>query len=228
MADSCSSFHYPLILDLSERVALVVGAGSVGRRKLAGLLRAGARIRLVDPQARSGVFNDPAVEVLTRAYRVEDLQGVLLAFACTDSAQINRQVLTDARQQGVLCCCSDQSAAGDFVLPAVLRRGDLTLAVSTAGRSPALAALLRDQLAAQLTDSWGIGLEIVAALRRKWLTDSVANKYNQQVLRSFWQEELLPLLEAGDLEGVDRLLQRTFGSEYALAKLQVQLPEGKP
>ncbi len=228
MSVCSNTFKYPIFLDLSQRLALVVGAGRVGRRKLAGLLDTGARVRVVDPQASGGDFPAPAVELLAREYRPEDLRGVFLAFACTDSAQVNQRLLADAARQGILCGCSDRSAAGDFVLPAVLRRGDLTLAISTAGRSPALATLVRDQLAEQVTDNWGLGLEIVAAVRRKWLTDPVPGKYNQQVLRGFWQKQLLPLLETGSSEAVDGLLRTTFGDDYSLTKLQVQLPEGKP
>ncbi len=221
-------FNYPIFLNLAQRQALIVGAGQVGRRKLAGLLEAGARVRLVEPRADRVGSTDPAVELLAREYRPEDLQGVFLVFACTDSPEVNQRILKDAHRQGVLCACSDRFSAGDFVLPALLRRGQLSLAISTAGRSPALAALVRDQLAEQVTDNWGVGLEIVAAVRRKWLTDPVPGKYNQQVLRGFWQDQLLPLLELGRFGAVDDLLRATFGDDYSLAKLQIQLPEGKP
>ncbi len=225
MGGSEGNFPYPVFVDLSRRLVLVVGGGSVGQRKLAGLLQSGARVRLVDPQIDAEDFPDPAIEVVARNYRREDLDGAFLAFACTSSSQVNAQLLNDARQLGVLCS-SAQGAAGDFVLPAKLQRGQLSLAVSTNGRSPALAAVIRDQLAEQVTDSWEIGLEIVAAVRRNWLTDPTTTKYNQQVLRSFWQE-LLPLLGVGNFGAVDGLLQRTFGDQYTLDALQIQRPEGQ-
>ena len=226
MTDPRSAFAYPLFLDLTGRLVLVVGAGPVGRRKLAGLLAAGARVRLVDPHPVVAEFSPAAVEVRAHRYRQDDLQGVVLALACTGDPAVNRQVREEARRLGVWCGCSDQ-AAGDFILPAVLRRGRLTLATSTAGASPALAAVVRDQLAEQVSDSWGVGVEIVAAVRRKWLTDPAAVKYNQQVLRGFWRQ-LLPLLEAGQVEAVDQLLDRTFGADYSLAALQFQGPKGRP
>ncbi len=225
MGGAKRNLTYPVFLDLTHRLVLIVGGGNVGQRKLAGLLQSGARVRLVDPQVVKGDFPDPAVQVVAREYRHDDLDGVFLAFACTGSPQVNAQLLSDARQCGVLCC-SAQGTGGDFVLPAKVQRGALCLAVSTNGRSPALAAVIRDQLAAQMTASWGFGLEIVAAVRQNWLTDPAATKYNQQVLRSFWLE-LLQLLDSGDYAAVDRLLRETFGDQYTLESLHIQRPEGQ-
>lgn len=224
--DTGDLFNYPLMLNLRDRLVVLVGAGTVGQRKLVGLLRVAARVRLVDPLLADNPHRSALVESIGRAFEPDDLNGALLVFACTDSALINVQIVTEARRRQILCCRADQSATGDFSLPAVLRRGALTVAVSTGGSCPALAAEIRDRLAVQVSDSWGFSLEIVSAVRRKWLTEQIDDKYNQQVLRSFWAEQLLPLIEQGRLADIDQLLTETFGEEFSLERLPLQLPEG--
>ncbi len=219
---------YPIFLNLAKRLVVVVGAGPIGRRKLAGLLQNGARVRLIDPCLVDESFENQAVEVLPRGFMAGDLAGAELVFACTNQPELNRQVVVEARRRGLFCCSATDPAEGDFFLPAVHCCGPLQLAVSTGGGSPAMAAQIRDRLAEQLPDSWGLAVEIIAAVRRKWLTEKSPNKYNQQVLRKFWEEQLVPALEAADKAAVDRLLQETFGEDYSLAMLDIQRPEGMP
>ncbi len=221
-------FDYPVFLNLKSRLVVLVGAGAVGRRKLAGLLRCGAQVKLIDPCLAGQSSPAAGVETIPRGFETGDLAGAALVFACTDRPEVNRTVIEEARRHGILCSCSEQPSQADFALPALLRRGPLAIAVSTGGGSPALAAQLRDHLAEQLPDSWGLGVEIIAAVRRKGLTEEPLKKYNQQVLRNFWEEQLIPALEQETAEAVDRLLQETFGKEFSLAQLLIQLPEGMP
>jgi len=222
------SFAYPVFLNLRDRLVVVVGAGEVGRRKLAGLLQAGARVRLIDPLLDEKTCNERGLETLTRKFRSGDLTDSVLVFACSNAPDVNRRVIAAARRRKIFCLSASDPGTGDFVLPAVLRRGPLTLAVATGGGSPALAAQIRDRLGEQVPDSWGIAVEIIAAVRQKWLTDKVEDKYNQQVLRSFWEKDLVPAVETGDVRAIDRLLQETFGEAFSLAELNLQLPEGMP
>lgn len=228
MSADAVSFDYPVFLNLKSRLVVLVGAGTVGRRKLAGLLHCGAQVTLIDPCLAGHSSPAAGVKTVPRGFEAGDLAGAVLVFACTDQVEVNRAVLEEARRCGILCSCSEQSSQADFALPAVLRRGPLAVAVSTGGGSPALAGQLRDRLAEQLPDSWGLGVEIIAAVRRKGLTEEPLKKYNQRVLRNFWEEQLIPALEQGTAEAVDLLLQETFGKEFSLAQLQIQLPEGMP
>jgi len=141
---------------------------------------------------------------------------------------VNRQVVEEARRQKIFCLSASDPDQGDFTLPCVLRRGPLTLTVATDGGSPGLAILIRDRLAEEVPDSWGLAVEIIAAVRQKWLTDKAEGKYNQQVLRSFWETKLVPAIEQNDVRGIDQLLQETFGEAFSLAELDIRLPEGMP
>lgn len=226
MAAAERIFAYPVFLDLRGRLTVVVGAGSVGRRKVSGLLQAGARVRWIDPLLAEQTNTEAGVEVVGREFDEADLAGALLVIACTDVAAVNRQVLQAARRRQILCCCADQPDPGDFILPALLRRQNLQVAVSTGGTCPLLAAEMRDRLAQQVPDSWGASLELMTRIRRKWLTSGNGTQYNFQVLRLFWAERLLPLLEQKKTNEIDRLLVETFGKEFSLEQLQVRLPEG--
>lgn len=226
MSAQSEDFNYPIFLTLKGRLTVVVGAGKVGQRKLQRLLQAGSRVRLIDPCLASSPCADADVESVGRCFEPDDLQSAQLVFACTDSPLVNQQVAAEAARRQILCCRTDQALAGDFAVPAVLSQGSLTIAVSTAGSNPALAVEIRDRLAAEIPDCWGFSLEIMAGIRRKWLTSKIYDQYNQQVLRRFWADQLLPLLELGNMSKVDMLLIETFGVEFSLEQLQVQRSEG--
>ncbi len=202
----------------------MVGGGSVGRRKAAGLIEAGARVRLISP----GQIEPPLpehVEIVRRSYRSGDLEGAALVFAATDSAEINSAVLRDAREAGIPANMAEEPDEGDFALPALLRRGDLTVAVGTSGESPALAALVRDRLSEHLGEEWGTVLEIAAALRQKRLTCPRETIYNSAVLRQLLSDGLPFLVAARDTAGIDRLLETRCGKGSSLADLKIRLSE---
>lgn len=226
MTERSAGFTYPIFLDLQDRLVVVVGAGIVGMRKLRRLLQAGARVRLVDPCLSGEPLADTGVESVGHVFAPTDLEGAQLVFACTDSLLVNQQVFEDAAQLQIFCCRADLSAAGDFILPAVFTQEPLWVAVSTAGGNPSLAVEIRDRLAENIPDYWGLSLEIMACVRRKKLTANIDDQYNQQVLRLFWSEQLLPLLESGNVNKINALLVETFGDEFSLEQLRMSLPEG--
>ena len=213
---------YPIVLNLTGRLVVIVGAGQVGRRKLESVLTAGVRVRVIDPMS-SDIPPNPAVEYLQRPYRNEDLLGATLVFICTNDPIVNQSVAEDAATLSILSCRSDQSQNADFTLPAVLHRGNLTVAVSTGGGSPAMAALLRDEIAENVSDSWGIAVDIVAAIRRKRLTEGTQVQYNQEVLHNLLNQELIPLIAHKKVENIDQLLLSQFGPGFSLAELRVEI-----
>ncbi len=135
---------YPVMLHVQDRLAVVVGGGAVGRRKVEGLLQAGARIRVVDP---NGSDWPEGVERLAESYQPRHLGGAELVFACTDSPALNAQVAEDARALNAWVSRADNPADSDFTLPAVHRGPGVVLAVATTGGAPTAAAALRDALA---------------------------------------------------------------------------------
>lgn len=218
---------YPITLHLRNQLCVVVGAGPVGLRKLGGLRQAGARIRLIAPDAPEALAA-PDLELCRRPFAPDDLAGAALVFAATDDRTLNAAIARQARAVGALVNVADAPQEGDFTLPAVCRQGGLTLAVASGGASPALSALLRDRLAVELGPEWGTLLEIAAALRQKRLTPPQGSEYNQQVLRRLLERGLPALIKAGATPAIDQLLQELCGPDCSLAALGVHLPKGLP
>jgi precorrin-2 dehydrogenase/sirohydrochlorin ferrochelatase len=140
---------YPVNLIVAGRRCIVVGGGSVAARKAAALVDAGAEVTVVAPAVCDEVRR-LGVRVVERAYRAEDLDGAWLAIGATDDPGVNRRLDADGRAARVWVNAADDPEACSFTLPAVLRRGPVTVAVSTAGHSPALAGWLKEQIASQL------------------------------------------------------------------------------
>lgn len=161
---------FPLFLELTGRRCLVVGGGPVAERRVDGLLAAGATVTVVSPTLTAAIAALAAAERIIhepRGYRPGDLAGFDLAFAATDTGDVNGAVAAEARQHGVWVNAADDPAHCTFILPALVRRGDLTVAVATGGTSPALARAIRDELEAHLTAEYATLAEIAAEVRRE-------------------------------------------------------------
>lgn len=143
---------YPIFLDLTGRLAVVIGAGPVALRKVRGLLEADAVVKVVSPRFHPE-FEGLSVERIQREYQSGDLEGALLAFTATDQRQINDQVARDARARGILINVADARSECAFFVPARLRHEDLQIAVATAGSGPRRAAEVRDRIAHWLNKS---------------------------------------------------------------------------
>jgi len=215
---------YPVMMRLAGRRCVVVGGGAVGLRKLRGLVAAGADVLLVDP-APAGPLPD-GVAVRRRRFAADDLDGASLVFAATDEKRVNRDVVVAARERGLPVNVADDPDNSDFTLPATFFSGGLSVAVATDGLSPAVAALVRDDLERLLSPAWSIFLEIAAILRRRQLTSESPAAYNLQVLQNLLNKRILQLIEAADAAGVDRLLEAECGQGCSLAELGVSLSKG--
>lgn len=133
-------------LDLTGRRCVVVGGGSVGLEKAAGLVACEARVTVVSPELEPG-FADLGIEWRHGRYRADDLEGAFLVIAATSDREVNEHVSRDAEARGMLCNVADVPELCNFILPAVHREGPIAVAVSTGGASPALAKRLRSQIA---------------------------------------------------------------------------------
>ena len=155
---------YPVNLVLGGRRCVVVGGGTVAARKVDGLLAAGADVVVIAPEINDQIRSRD-VAIIERAYRTGDLEGTWLAIVATGDAEVNRTVYADGDEARVWINAADDPAACAFTLPAVVRRGPVMVAVSTAGHSPALAAWLRGQVAAQMGPEVGILAEWLSEAR---------------------------------------------------------------
>jgi siroheme synthase-like protein len=175
MAVALVAPHYAVFLDLAAQPVVVVGGGQVAERKVEGLLEAGAVVSVVSPSLTPrlhALASKAAVRHVARPYSWGDISGVRLAFVATDDAAVNAAVAEEARARGVWVNAADDPPHCDFILPAVVRRGRLVVAVGTGGASPALAAVIRDEIAATLPDDCEALLDLAAEVRVALLAQS--------------------------------------------------------
>ena len=183
----------PIFVKLSGRQCLVVGAGSVGAAKIAALLEAGARVTVVAPEANLEVRELAAAGKLRwrpRPFRPLDLDGQFLVIAATPAREVNHAVFAEAQTRGILCNAVDDPPNCDFYFSAVVRRGDLQVAVSTAGESPAVAQMLRNEIEAALDESVGDWLSAVGDARREIMATHPPSDERKRALHLLAHTEL--------------------------------------
>ena len=160
--------YYPVFLDLTDGAVLVVGGGPVAEGKVEGLLAAGAHVTVVSPTVTprlAGWVAAGRIEHLVRAYQPGDLAGRRLALVATDDPAVSGAVAAEGRERGIWVNAADEPARCDFILPAVIRRGRLVVAVSTGGASPAAARAIREELEGYLTEDHAMLVELAADAR---------------------------------------------------------------
>ena len=163
---------FPVFMKLTGRPCVVVGAGNIAESKIQSLLLSEARVRVIALEALPSVQELAAAGEIVweqRAYRDGDLEGAFLAVAGTATAEVNRAVYAEARAKDILCNAVDDPPFCDFYFPSVVKRGDLQIAISTAGESPALAMRLRKEINAALPADGGEWLMELGRLRREVL-----------------------------------------------------------
>lgn len=199
---------YPVCLvHLEGARCVIVGGGAVAARKAAGLVEAGARPVVISPMLCDALEERAArgeVHAVRRAYREGDLEGARLAIAATDDAAVNHRVSEEARARNVPVNVVDDPDHCTFIAPAVVRRGDLLLAIATGGRAPALARRLRQQLEGQYPPAYGALIELAGELRGQVL-DALPPGRRSEFWDELFHSGVLDLLAVGDEDAARRL-----------------------
>lgn len=183
---------FPMFLKLQNKQILVVGGGKVGEPKIAGLLETGAHIRVVALDANAAVrewARGGRIELGLRPFSPDDLEGVFLAVVATSSRNLNERICDEAQRRRVLCNVVDVPELCDFFYPAVVRRGDLQIAVSTAGQSPSLAQKIRQQLEQQFGPGYAEWVAELGETRRLILASDLDRERKLDLLRSLASRE---------------------------------------
>lgn len=187
--------YCPLFLSLKDRRCLVIGGGTVAERKARRLLEHGACVEVV-AQRLNVWWREQAsrgkVHWIATGYEPHQLEGAALVFAATSDRALNRRVAEDARNRGIWCNMASDPRWGSCLVPASFRRGPLTVAVSTAGLSPAVARLVRERLEREFGPEWEVYLHFLGRLRRAVQARSADSERNQEWFRAVVQ---LPILE---------------------------------
>ncbi len=220
--------YYPVNLDITGKQCLVVGAGRVGTRKITGLLACDAKVIVVSINASTRVralAQDGAIIYHDRAYGEEDLKSVFLVIGATNNNALNRQIYKDACKRQLLCNIADQPALCNFILPAVVRRGDLVVSVSTSGKSPAVAKRLRRELEAVYGDEYAILLKLMGAARKKLLAGDHAPEAHKPLFNALIDGGLLEMIRDERYGEMDALLVNVLGNGYDRKSLLTESEE---
>lgn len=203
------SSMFPMFVKLERRPVLVVGAGKVGEGKIRGLLDTGAQIRVVALKATEDIrewARNGEIVFAERSFTPADLEGVFLAIVATGSRALNETVFREAQRRGVLCNVVDVLELCDFFYPAVVRRGDLQIAISTSGQSPSLAQRIRQDLEQQFGPGYADWVAELGATRREVLASDLDPAMKRELLQSLASREAfeaklseLVLVEKGDV-----------------------------
>jgi precorrin-2 dehydrogenase / sirohydrochlorin ferrochelatase len=200
---------FPVFFKLEGRPCLVVGAGTIAAPKIASLLRAGGVVTVVAPLTRADVAAQAGAGELVwheREFAEADLDGMFLVVAATDLQAVNHHVAEAARARNVLCNSVDDPPDCDFFYPSVVRRGDLQIAISTAGKSPALAQRLREELDQMLPEDIGAWLDQLGETRLKILEAYPASQERKQALHLLARRESCDPAACPVQDTLDRLL----------------------
>jgi siroheme synthase-like protein len=160
--------YYPIFFNLRGKTGVVVGGGKVAFRKVRRLLGYGADLTVVSPKPCPEIVKlskDGLIRLIRRDYEARDLKDAMIAIVCTDVKEVNRKVAVQAKKGGVLVNVADDLEPSDFIIPSILRRGNLTIAVSTSGVSPALARKIRAKLENGFGEEYGSLLSIIGKVR---------------------------------------------------------------
>ena len=202
--------YYPIFVQMEGMRALVVGGGAVARRKVETLLGFGADVSMVSRDLT------PELTRLVDAGKVRFLgpemadrffEDVSLVIAATDDAALNHEVSQGARQRGLLVNAVDQPADCTFIVPSIVRRGDLLIAVSTSGRSPAFSKKIRKRLEDEFGDEYARFLALMGRVRQRVLAMGLPQKDNSRIFHEIVDSDILEALARDDREGVAAILR---------------------
>lgn len=220
--------YYPVFLDIRKKPCVVVGGGAVAQRKALCLLSAGASVTVISPRvtkALKTLADRNGLTIIKRKYRPGDLAGSLLAISATDSEEVNRAVFEEATLSNVLVNVVDDPAHCGFIVPSVIDRGSLVIAISTSGKSPYLARALREGLEKSIGTEYGTFVEILGAVRKKLLKSGMTRDKKERVIKDLVKSSIPSLLKEGDTEEVNSVLKNIVGAGCSLSTLRIKIKE---
>ncbi len=222
--------YYPVNLNIKNKNCLVVGGGDVSTRKVMTLLECGAFLTVVSPVASAKLLNlaeTGLIALKKRTYVESDLHGMFLVICATDNDVLNRQVSVDAEKLNMLCNVADRPEACNFILPAIVKRGDLIIAVSTSGKSPAFAKKIRKDLEKQYGDEYARFLKLMGAIREKLLDTRHEPEAHKHLFEELIGKDLVRMIRDFDIDRLNSALYEVLGEGYEYYNLINQEENGK-
>ncbi len=223
--------YYPVFVDIKDRKVVVVGGGEVAERKVKVLLKCGAKIYLIAKELTDNLHNlvkNNIVSYIGREFEENALEGAVLVIAATNDPGINRLVSLKARARNIFVNTVDQPQDCTFIVPSVINRGDLVIAISTSGKSPALAKRIRKELEKSFDDSYAYLVEVMGKVRRAVLAAGLIQSENRKIFDSILESEILDAIRRMDWEAVGSIIRSKLPPQMkATVEVTDLLPDHK-
>ncbi|MFH1351629.1 MAG: bifunctional precorrin-2 dehydrogenase/sirohydrochlorin ferrochelatase [Pseudomonadota bacterium] len=207
---------YPILIQLEGKKAVVVGGGMVAQRKIDTLLAYHADVHVISRDLTptlSKYLEEGRIGLLGHEFRDDYLDGAFIVIAATDDPLLNRQVSEKTSSRGLLINAVDQPADCSFIVPSILRRGDLLVAVSTSGKSPAFAKKVREELEEQFGDEYGSFLALMGRLRGEILGKGLSQDENKRIFLELVNSHILDAIAENDWNEVATILNRIMNTQ---------------
>ncbi len=208
--------YYPIVVDLRGKKCLVVGGGQVALRKVRSLLETSANVTVIAREIVPQLTQMKGVELIAREYNRGDVKGFTLVFAATDNHEVNKLVAEDAAANGIPVNVVDCPELCSFIVPAVVRRGDLLIAVTTCGKSPALSRRIREEIGARYGSEYELLVDLLGKLRPIAKSKFPSQKDREKALKRIIESDVVELLRKGLISEAEKRAMECFESTSEL------------
>lgn len=206
---------YPINLNIKDKKCVVIGGGIIATRKIKSLLAAQAQVFVISPQVTSIIqtlIDNQKINYIARDYQAGDIKGCFLVICATNNKAVNKMIAEEAESLGLLFNVIDDSTDSNFTVPAVIRRNDLLLTVSTNGKSPAVAKQIKAELSLIYGEEYGYFLNLIAKYRQELKTKVKTSKERECFWRDNLNKDILTLLKEGKLDEAEAKIKDAIGS----------------
>lgn len=213
---------YPILVDLRGKKALVVGGGNIAHRKIVPLLDCGASVEVIAKELSSPVaalLEQGLIRWEHQEFSEEHLGGAFLVIAATDDADLNRRISERAQQRGLLVNAVDQPSECNFIFPSILRRGDLVVAISTSGQSPAFAKKIREDLEEQFGEEFASFLALMGCVRDRVLSLGLSQEKNKEIFEALISSNLFRSIRGEDWKRAATTVSAVVGHPFSAEEL---------
>lgn len=217
--------YYPVNLDIRNRKCLVVGGGAVGTRKVMTLLDCGAKVTVVSTDVAEKLqelSDSDIIKLEKRPFQISDLDEMFLVIGATDNQEINKEIHSEAERLGILCNIADRPEDCNFILPAIVNRGDLIIAISTSGQSPAFAKKMRKDLEKKFGTEYAEFLKLMGEIRNKLLSEDHEPEAHKHIFEQLIKRDLVKMIKKRQTENIDSLLFEILGEGYIFDELMAK------
>ncbi|MBI5233001.1 MAG: bifunctional precorrin-2 dehydrogenase/sirohydrochlorin ferrochelatase [Deltaproteobacteria bacterium] len=218
--------YYPVFFDISKTPCVVIGGGCVAERKILNLVSAGALVTVISPRVTDTIkklVEKGSVRYIPRVYRKGDLKGFFLVISASNSKKTNTAVSSEAGKTGVLVNIVDLPELCDFIVPSLITRGSLQIAISSSGQSPMLSKTIRKTIESVIGREYETLLEILGRIRKKLLKEGLGYDRKYKIYERLINPLLLDHIRHGNRVKIDSFLKEIAGEGVTLASLGVRL-----